>query len=591
VCRFLLLFLLICIGIFQSVAQLPELNMQNNQTEDELNTVLGIMGEVEDENEIGFLLSLARNYYKLDKYAEAEQYYLRVINENICSDLDYKALAICLLNNNKSSLANEFYGIYRSRVNDTRSFISLWNQVTQARNERVLGSRVPATQYGMVYGNLSESGRVFLNLDQGSVSASIVCNQLNNMEAVMLPVEDFNRIGSFTEGPAKGSYIYSYQEADGFYHLFYSEWMKDKWKKPVRLELGEEMSHYIHPLYVASQNFLYFSSDKSGGHGGFDLYSVSFSSKKLTSPINLGANINTDKNELLPSIYTTKLTFASNGHPGFGGYDIYLTDYSHSQIELFPKPYNSSLNEFVAFTNTATDAIIIGGEGNETNILEIRKIRIRTSLLFGRVIDEDGSEILAAHVLFTNQKSPQGTFVNSDKEGNFRILLPDTLTAWNVEVLHEDYITTSVVLNTATLGTNPLIVSLKPKLVVEPEQVYIVNSPSKNVVPTAPSVFDGNSPIVATNEAQKPPVIFNEVGNDYGRYYVILGSARSYAGAYDFWQKWKSQFPNAEILEYSEKGIYRVGQFAGTSRVEAMDIYKNAKQIKTDVWILRPDVE
>jgi tetratricopeptide (TPR) repeat protein len=589
VCRFLCSSFFICFVSLAVRAQLPELVMQNTQTQDEINTVLSMIGNNAEKNEVGFILSLARNYYKLDNYIEAEKYFLKVIDQDICSSLDYKALSICLLNNNKKSLANEFYAMYQSRVSENINFKNLWDQVNQSRTNKIRGIRAPASDYNMVYGNLDEFGKIYLNLDNGSVTANLVCNELNNMEVVMLPVDNLFRVGSFTAGPNEGSYIYSFQESEGYYNLYFVEKQNDKWRKPLRLNLGENMSHYVHPFFVKSQNLLYFSSDKSGGNGGFDLYAASFDNKKELLPLNLGQSINTDKNELLPSMYSSKLAFASNGHPGYGGYDIFFSDKDYGSISHFKKPYNSSLNEFVVFNRGPNDAVIVGGERDETRIIEIRKIVIKTNSLHGRVSNEEGRMVSNARILFKQGQTRNGTFVTSDSLGEFQIFLPDSVRSWNVEVLHKDYTTQSVVAEMSSLRTDPLIVTMEHKEEPEIEQVYIVNSPSRNVIPTTPVKIEGNVNS-STQSSQMPSVIFDEIEDDIGRYYVILGSARSYIGAYNFWQKWQTKFPNAEILEYKEKGIYRVGEYAGTTHAEAMSFYKKAKRVKTDVWILRPDL-
>ena len=71
---------------------------------------------------------------------------------------------------------------------------------------------------------------------------------------------------------------------------------------------------------------LYFSSDKPGGMGGMDLYYCNRLGNRWDKPVNLGPVINTSKNESFP--FTPgygKLFFASDGHEGFGGKDIFYT--------------------------------------------------------------------------------------------------------------------------------------------------------------------------------------------------------------------------------------------------------------------------
>jgi hypothetical protein len=74
---------------------------------------------------------------------------------------------------------------------------------------------------------------------------------------------------------------------------------------------------------------------------------------------------------------------------------------------------------------------------------------------------------------------------------------------------------------------------------------------------------------------------------DRGLYYIIIGSSYNYAQAYDFWNKWLSNFSGAEILEYGN-GLYRIGYYAGNTEEAAVRTYNEAKKIKKDVWVLRP---
>jgi hypothetical protein len=64
-------------------------------------------------------------------------------------------------------------------------------------------------------------------------------------------------------------------------------------------------------------------------------------------------------------------------------------------------------------------------------------------------------------------------------------------------------------------------------------------------------------------------------------------SSYSYTQAYDYWNKWISDFNSAEILEY-ENGLYRIGFYAGGNEEAALNAYNNAKLIKQDLWLLRP---
>ena len=63
-----------------------------------------------------------------------------------------------------------------------------------------------------------------------------------------------------------------------------------------------------------------------GGSGGTDIYFCTREGEKWSNPTNLGNVINTFGNEMFPFIADNgDLYFASDGQPGFGGLDIFVS--------------------------------------------------------------------------------------------------------------------------------------------------------------------------------------------------------------------------------------------------------------------------
>lgn len=71
---------------------------------------------------------------------------------------------------------------------------------------------------------------------------------------------------------------------------------------------------------------LYFSSDRKGGYGGFDIYVSYYTDGNWTNPKNMGSSINTEGNEITPFLQGNRLYFASDFHIGLGGYDIVFSE-------------------------------------------------------------------------------------------------------------------------------------------------------------------------------------------------------------------------------------------------------------------------
>lgn len=81
------------------------------------------------------------------------------------------------------------------------------------------------------------------------------------------------------------------------------------------------------PCLSSDNRELYFVSNREGGYGGMDIWVSRFVNNFWTKPVNLGPTINTPGNETAPFIHpdNESLYFASDGHPGLGGSDIFLS--------------------------------------------------------------------------------------------------------------------------------------------------------------------------------------------------------------------------------------------------------------------------
>ncbi|SDW79115.1 WD40-like Beta Propeller Repeat [Lutibacter oricola] len=105
------------------------------------------------------------------------------------------------------------------------------------------------------------------------------------------------------------------------------------------------------PKFSADGKKLYFSSNMSGGSGGYDIFVSEVSNEGVLSwPKNMGPTINTKYNELYPySDNENNLYFSSFGHKGKGGLDIFKSNFVNNTFEKpvsLPSPINSPYDEF-----------------------------------------------------------------------------------------------------------------------------------------------------------------------------------------------------------------------------------------------------
>lgn len=191
---------------------------------------------------------------------------------------------------------------------------------------------------------------------------------------------DFNIIGS--ENSSKLSLrkkeFFITKNVKGNKELYSFTYKDRKWSNPVKLgpsvnTKAAEVNANISP----DGSTLYFSSNRDGGYGGYDIYACEkLSDGSWSKPVNLGPEINTEYDEQSPfiSIDAATLYFSSQGHNTMGGYDIFFSTLSDEGIwpnaENIGYPINTpqddlfyipSSDESKAFYSSSKDE----GQGDE----------------------------------------------------------------------------------------------------------------------------------------------------------------------------------------------------------------------------------
>ena len=138
--------------------------------------------------------------------------------------------------------------------------------------------------------------------------------------------------------------------------LFTSRRIGERWSDPINLGPSiNSMAWESQPSLSADGRVLYFVSDRKGGLGGRDIYRSEKNSLGQWKPAeNVGATINTRFDEISPFVHASNRTlfFASNGRPGFGGYDIFLSTIKSgrwSEPINFGSPINNHEDQFAMY--------------------------------------------------------------------------------------------------------------------------------------------------------------------------------------------------------------------------------------------------
>ena len=126
--------------------------------------------------------------------------------------------------------------------------------------------------------------------------------------------------------------------------LYYTTYEYGVWNgiRPMPEGINRPESWESQPSISPNGDILYFTSDRKGGYGGLDLYrSTKDANGNWGVPENLGAAVNTKKNEKSPFIHpdSESLYFASDGHPGMGGYDLFKIQIAQGSAQ-WGKPMN-----------------------------------------------------------------------------------------------------------------------------------------------------------------------------------------------------------------------------------------------------------
>lgn len=123
------------------------------------------------------------------------------------------------------------------------------------------------------------------------------------------------------------------------------------WSAPQKFEIiPDTLSAMGHPAVSPDGTYLYFSSDMPGGFGGKDIWRINLKDR-AGSLENMGPQINTAGDEMFPYMRNdSTMYFSSDGHPGFGGLDIFVARRNSTKdfwsVEGMPQPVNSSADDF-----------------------------------------------------------------------------------------------------------------------------------------------------------------------------------------------------------------------------------------------------
>lgn len=242
---------------------------------------------------------------------------------------------------------------------------------------------------------------------------------------------------------SRGNYMY-FTACDrtggiGSCDLYFSAFDNGKWSIPVNAGNPINTKYWeSQPSISADDRILYFSSNRPGGVGGKDIwYSILNERNRWSSPINM-KSINTEGDEMSPFIHFDGRTlyFASDGRPGMGGSDLYMTRMNDDSTWTLPKnlgyPINTHNDEMGLVIESGGQNAFFSSKRDDANGKDIFYFSLDESIqpdpvsyLKGKVYDKETGKMLKVNYeLVNNSLGKTSVKSTSDSEGNFLVCLP-----------------------------------------------------------------------------------------------------------------------------------------------------------------------
>ena len=280
-------------------------------------------------------------------------------------------------------------------------------------------------------------------------------------------------------------FIYKDKKED----IYYSKKRGDGWSKPK--SMGDNINTKYSELSISvteDEKTVYFSSNRPGGYGGFDIYMSKMDKNGDWGPaINLGPMINTGTDEDSPfiSVDGEALYFSSRGHETMGGYDIFISfleDGKWTDPVNIGYPINTSQDDIyfvlsadgkhgyyasgkeggrggkdiymitmpkgidddgltAKSTETVATNVEMKVEKQKTDNLAAGKTKSAVTILQGKVIDEISQEPLEATVTLVDNAT--GEVISEEKSnattGSYLVTLPSGKN-YGIAISRDDYL-------------------------------------------------------------------------------------------------------------------------------------------------------
>jgi len=230
-----------------------------------------------------------------------------------------------------------------------------------------------------------------------------------------------------------------------------------QWGQVEVLPINSDNYNTAHPALSPDGKWLYFASDRPESIGESDLYRVALYSNGGYGPVeSLGVEINTAGRESFPFISSdSQLYFSSNGHPGLGGLDVFVSklypDGTLGPVVNMGKPINSSMDDFGFYFDPKEkkgflSSNRVGGYGADDIYLVAEKPC--TQIIEGKVYNKQTQAVLSnAKVIISDAQYQYTDTLYTNNRGYYNSELLNCGNKYRIKVEHPSYNTVEVVFN------------------------------------------------------------------------------------------------------------------------------------------------
>jgi peptidoglycan-associated lipoprotein len=214
-------------------------------------------------------------------------------------------------------------------------------------------------------------------------------------------------------------------------NIYFSRFRDSRWSVPTHL--NDINSHFDDRMPAISQDgkHLYFSSNRPGGYGGYDIWYTlrNLETGLWSEPVNAGENINTAYNEISPTLMPEGTLFFSSDRPGgFGHYDLFVSKYGEGgrgKAENLGYPFNSPRDdEYLSVTEDSLWGYFSSDRSDPDGAGEMDLYRIylpgflheRVSILFtGLILDGASRDPLGIEATLHIDYEKETIVINSSR--------------------------------------------------------------------------------------------------------------------------------------------------------------------------------